>query len=100
DPSPDLHRALLVRTPAAWRHVGISDMPMILVPVFEGPDVALALNRGHAVLVPLGREVEASSGIDLPRLRREGIERCLAERGLSQERASTLATVGRRSLMS
>ncbi len=95
-----LERALIVRTPSAWRLVAMNDRPMILVPLFPNPQVSAAVGRGHAVIVPLGREVEASSGVNLPRLRRAAIEGELLEMGIPEQRARLLATLGRRSLLS
>ena len=96
----ELGRTLIVRTSRAWRRLAVADRPLILIPYYDKPDVALATRHGHHVLVPLGREVAASRGTDVPRLRRYGIEAALIEAGLSRERASTLATLGRRSLLS
>lgn len=96
----DLEQALIVRTAPAWRRVAISDLPMILVPLFPNPEVSAAVGRGHAVIVPLGREVEASSGVTLPRLRKAGIESGLAAMGIPEERARSLAAIGRSSLLS
>jgi hypothetical protein len=100
-PAPsDLERALIVHTPSAWRRIAVSDLPMVLVPLFPNPEVSVAVGRGHAVLIPLGREAEASSGVSLPRLRREGIESGLSAMGLPEERARSLASIGRLSLLS
>lgn len=95
-----LERALVVRTPGAWRHVAVSDQSLSLLPLYERPDAPLADRHGHHVLIPLGRETPITSGIEIPRLRREGIEAALTELGLSRNRAVTLATLGRRSLHS
>jgi hypothetical protein len=99
-PLSDLERALIVRTPSAWRRVAASDLPMVLVPLFANPEIPTALGRGHAVVVPLGREVEASSGVSLPRLRRAAIESGLSAMGIPEERARSLAAIGRLSLLS
>jgi hypothetical protein len=95
-----LERTLIVRTPGAWRRLAVSNPPLILLPVFERPDVALGISHGHHVLIPLGPEIAPITGSKLPRLRRFGIEASLIEAGLSAERASALATLGRRSLLS
>ncbi|HUF69219.1 MAG TPA: hypothetical protein VMM79_11315 [Longimicrobiales bacterium] len=96
----NLERALIVRTASAWRRVAVSDHPMVLVPLFANPEVSTAVARGHAVVVPLGREVEASSGVSLPRLRRAEIENGLSAMGIPEERARSLASIGRLSLLS
>ena len=99
-PSPDLERALIVRTPGAWRRLAVADTPLVLLPLFERPDVTLATRGGHTVIVPLGREVDSGSGVAIPRPRRSGIEAALVRAGISEDRAASLATVGRRSLLS
>jgi len=99
-PLRDLERAVIVRTPSAWRRVAVSDFPMVLLPLFANPEIPPALERGHAVVVPLGREVEADTGISLPRLRRAAIESSLSTMGFPDERARSLAGIGRLSLLS
>ncbi len=95
-----MQRALIVRTPRGWRHLAVSEHPLILLPLHEKPDVVLATQHGHHVLVPFGREVGSNSATEIPRLRRHGIEVALVEAGLTRDRASTLATLCRRSLLS
>lgn len=93
-----LDRALIVRTPAAWRRLSKWSTPLILIPTFERPPVAVAVQAGHHVIMPLGREATNSGGRELARLRRVGIESALLGLGLPRDRASDLATLGRRSL--
>jgi hypothetical protein len=93
-----IERALVVRSPQAWRRLSVSLSPLLLIPTFERPDVAPAMQSGHHVVLPLGREVSSAHGIHLPRLRRAGIETALIEVGLHRDRASSLATLGRRSM--
>ncbi|OZC01309.1 hypothetical protein [Rubricoccus marinus] len=95
-----LDRSLIVRTQAAWRRLSTWPTPLVLLPTFERPPVASAVQAGHHVIVPLGREAKTSGGIQLPRVRRAGIEKALQEAGLLRDRASDLATLGRRSLFS
>lgn len=95
-----LERAVIVETPAAWRRLAASEEPLILVPIYEKADVALALRNGHHVIVPVGREVGTDANNELPRLRRHGVETALKEAGLPDSKASRLATLGRRSLLS
>lgn len=95
-----LERAVIIETPAAWRRLAASEEPLILVPLYEKADVALALRNGHHVVVPVGREVGTDASNELPRLRRHGIETALKEAGLPDSKASRLATLGRRSLLS
>jgi hypothetical protein len=99
-PHSELERALLVRTAGAWRRFAVSERPLVLLPLYEKPDVTLATRHGHVVILPLGREVASGGETEIPRLRRHGIEVALTEAGLSQDRATGLATLGRRSLLS
>ena len=93
-----LDRALVVRSAGAWRRLASWPTPLVLVPTFERPPVSAAVQAGHHAIVPLGREARTSGGIELPRVRRAGIEAALRDVGLSRGRASDLATLGRRSL--
>ena len=93
-----LDRSLIVRTPAAWRRLATWPTPLLLLPTFERPPVASAVQAGHHVVLPLGREATNSGGIELPRVRRSGIEAALQGAGVGRDRASDLATLGRRSL--
>lgn len=95
-----LEHALIVSTPDAWHYLVHSPQPLILLPVFERPDTVIAVDNGHRVIIPLGRENEARNGIRVARLRRDGIESALIRAGLPRNRASSLATIGRRSLLS
>lgn len=93
-----LARAIVVYTPAAWRRLSAEQSPLLLIASFERPSVAETVQAGHHAVLPLGREAATSGGTTLPRLRRRGIETALREAGLPHDRASDLATLGRRSL--
>lgn len=99
-PTGLLERAVLVRTPPAWRRLAVSEPSLILLPLIESPDVALALRNGHHVILPIGREVGTEVQHELPRLYRDGIKAALTEAGLPDGKASRFATLGRRSLLS
>ncbi|MBN8411304.1 hypothetical protein [Halomonas litopenaei] len=100
--TPDglLERAILVRNPSAWRRLSFSETSLILLPLFEGSDAALAFRNGHHVIVPIGREIGTEAQYELPRLHRDGIQTALTEAGLPESKASRFATLGRRSLLS
>lgn len=51
--SEALRRALIVRTPTAWRRLAITERPLILLPLHEKPEIALALRNKHHVVLPL-----------------------------------------------
>lgn len=96
-----LARAIVVRDATAWRQIVASDRRLLLIPLFEGADVARAVRSEHTVIVPMGTEgVVRAEGIDLPRLRWAAAQGALREMGVTEERASSLATVARRSLLS
>lgn len=95
-----IERALVVRSSRAWRQLAVSPTPLLLLPTFEQPAVAPAVQSGHYVVLPVSREVAGTHRISLPRLRRAGIEAALLEAGLHHDRASSFATLGRRSLLS
>ena len=95
-----LERTVVVRAATAWRRLAVSEQPLVLLPLFEGADVALALRKGHHVIVPTGREIGTEAQHELPRLRRDGIEVALKQAGVPDGKVSHLATLGRRSLLS
>lgn len=98
-PGPIEH-TILVHTPGAWKRLVHARQHLLLLPMFEDPSVIQAVRLGHHVIRPSGPEEVSLNGVHLPRLRREGIEAALTGAGLPPGRASTLATVGRRSLLS
>lgn len=50
-------RALVVSGERAWGRLVDSAIPMLLIPIFDEPDVATALDNGHRVVVPVSRDV-------------------------------------------
>lgn len=98
-PGP-IERTILVHTPGALKQLVHVGQPLLLLPTFENPSATQAVRLGHHVIRPTGPEEVSLNGIQLPRLRREGIEAALSGAGLPPGRASTLATLGRRSLLS
>lgn len=96
----DVERTLLVRTPKAWSRLAASEHSLNLIPLFDKPNVAQASRHRHRVVIPVVGQGSYRKGIELPRLRREGIEESLTETGIPEDRASRLATIGRRGLLS
>jgi len=93
-------RAIVVHDPGMWRRIIVSDQPLLLVPLFEGAELARAIKSGHTVVIPVGKEGIVSAGaIDLPRPRRAAMKEALLGMGLPDDRAEALATLGRRSLL-
>jgi len=94
---------LLVSSADIWDRVVAQSGRMTLLPLFETPDVAAALQRGHHVILPIGREqIARGSSINLldhpPD--REGASEALAAAGVGSDRASELAALARRSMPS
>jgi len=95
-----LDRAVVVWNSEEWRQLAQAEDSLVLLPCFEVTEIALAVRSGHTVIVPLGPEKRTGSKLELRRLRRQGIEEALMNAGMPRERASKLATLGRRSLLS
>lgn len=95
----NLCRALVVKTPKAWNRLILNEEPLILLPLFEKPDVVKATDKRHQVLVPLGLEAASGSTDRLARLTRQGIEDALLGAQIPKERAAKLANLGHQSFM-
>ncbi|HLK14040.1 MAG TPA: hypothetical protein VKT78_04480, partial [Fimbriimonadaceae bacterium] len=104
-----LHRgAIVVRAEEVWARVSASTAPMVMVADFDAPPIAVAVERGHHVVVPLGREdIGRGAAIELPPIHRLLAEQALREaepapgrERLSFEEAGLLAGLARRSLTS
>jgi hypothetical protein len=94
-------RALVVESVQAWRQITLAEQPMVLLPTFTPVDVVQATRHGHHVLVSAWREIaESSSMVTLQRPYRKAAEEALQAMGLSQERASSLASLASHSLLS
>ncbi len=93
-----LSRSVVVESAEAWRSLGPSATPLILIPRFAEPEgVGKVVQQGHHVFVPLDRAGAASATV-LPRLVRASAEQALLAMGMNYERASSLATLARISL--
>jgi DNA-binding transcriptional regulator GbsR (MarR family) len=93
-----LARAVVVEDVASWRELLVSSADLVLVPRFDGEveGITRAVKNGHhvfAAAAPGTPSIEA-----MPRIVRDAAEKALEEMGLPRERASDLATLGRRSL--
>lgn len=96
-----LDRAFLIRDTAAWRQATASRYPLLLVPLFDGANIASALRGGHHVVIPSAQEgMLSDEGIELPSLRRSAAKESLLSMGVPERRADALATVAHRSLLS
>jgi hypothetical protein len=93
-------RASIVNSAQAWRQIVLTEQPILLFPRFWPVEVIQAIRRGHHVLIPAGREIADSNGMALlQRPSRLAAEAAFKNMGLSQERASSLAPIARRSLL-
>lgn len=90
-------RTLVVHDEAGWRRAVSYDHPVVLVPLFDDPNVTAALRAGHSVVVAR----RARSGDDaLPPLHRTEARQASERLGLGHGQADALARSARRSLTS
>lgn len=94
-------RTLIVYSADAWSQMVPSTAPLVLLPMFAPAEIVLATRGGHHVLIPVGRETaEADGMLVLQQPSLPTAEAALVAMGISQERASSLAAVAHRSLLS
>jgi hypothetical protein len=101
--APFRARALVVSAEGAWGRLADSATPLVLIPTFEEPDVATALENGHRVVVPISRDVPPRGHlVDVPALDRlAGAEAFLRERpDLGRTRADRYAAHASRNVIS
>jgi excisionase family DNA binding protein len=99
--SKSVQPPLIVSSAEVWDRVVLQPGRMTLLPLFENPDIATAQQRGHHVVLPLGREqVARGSRIELPRPHRQGAGEALEAAGVGSDRAYELAALARRSMPS
>jgi hypothetical protein len=92
---------LVVKSAEAWAHVCSQGIRTILIPLFDAPDLAVAFDREHHVLIPAGSdETVRGAKVALDRPHREPARRSLEAAGLSFERAYNLSALARRSMPS
>jgi len=92
---------LVVSSAEVWDRVVIQPGRMTLLPLFERPDIATAQQRGHHVVLPIGREqVARGITIELPRPDRQGAIEALEAAGVDSDRTYGLAALARRSMPS
>ncbi|HEV2264881.1 MAG TPA: hypothetical protein VGR79_10155 [Stellaceae bacterium] len=92
-------RALVVQSADAWRGVSQHPTPLIIIMDLAEGSPAIAVRRGHHVLVPIGNGDNPNGrGCVLPRLGREEIVKTLGEMGIRGDGAQALARSTGRSL--
>jgi hypothetical protein len=96
-------RAVIVSAPGAWERLVDSDNPLVLIPNFDDADIVSARNKGHHVVIPLGRDARHAQGhIVVPLLdRATAAESILDEAaGMTRNVANRHATHAHRNLLS
>jgi excisionase family DNA binding protein len=92
---------LVVGSSSVWNRAVQQSGRMILIPTFDEPDVAAALDRGHRVVVPVGRDALATGAqISLSPPGRPEAQEALTRAGVNSERSYDLAALCRRSMPS
>lgn len=98
---PADHPRVVVYDSEVWDRLVASGSPSVLVPWFDGADVARAVEGGHHVIVPLGAgDLARAEVLELPRLGRSEARDALQCDEIPFERADGLAALGRRSFKS
>ena len=99
----ELERTLVVSNPEAWRYLAMQASPLILIPVFDNPDIGIALNNGHSVIRPIA-EVNTGrndvNSIKLSKIDRHIGYGLLVGTGLERSFADKLSALSRRSMSS
>ena len=96
-------KALVVTGSGAWGRLVDSDSPLVLIPMFDEPDVAAAIRRGHRVVVPVPHGVRPRGALVavLPLDRQRAAGALLADHpAIGRDRAAKLAAHASRNLIS
>lgn len=91
---------VVVRSSSAWSRLLENGSPLVLIPLFDEPDVGGALAAGHRVALIAGADTQlrqGTRGIDVEPLGRFEASRVLEASGHSTIRAERLAALFRRS---
>lgn len=97
----ELERTMVVSDPEAWRYLAMQSSALILIPVFDNPDIGLALGNGHRVIHPVIVVNESRDDGDivrLPKIDRQGGFNLLTGAGLDYSLADTRTSLARRSM--
>jgi hypothetical protein len=93
-----LSHVVVIDCVTSWQSLIASTDPLILVPVMEEPEgIGQALQNGHHVFIPSGR-ISSTCHDLLPQIVRGAAGQALKDMGFSEEEASHLAAIARRSL--
>jgi excisionase family DNA binding protein len=92
---------LIVHSAEVWERVVHQPGCMILLPLFEDPDINAALEHGHHVVVPVDRDdVVRGNSIELRAPDRQGAQTALESAKIGSGDAYELAALARRSMPS
>ena len=97
----ELERAMVVSEPESWCYLAMQCSSLIMIPVFDNPDIGLAINNHHNVIRPIV-EVNASgdygNSIKLSKIDRHSGYVLLVSAGLERSLADKLVALSRRSM--
>jgi excisionase family DNA binding protein len=92
---------LIVSSPEVWERIATYPGRGTLIPLFDDPDIAVAQQRGHHVILPAGKDQLANgNSLNLPRPHRVGAAKALEAAGVPADASYELAALARRSLPS
>jgi hypothetical protein len=95
-------RTVVVDQAEIWHSLVASDSNLILIPMFDSRSgVTRPTREGHHVLIPLGRsDATSENAVEVTRMFRSQAKLALSAMGISDARATYLAGLARRSMMS
>lgn len=97
-----LDKTVVVWSAQAWRQLAVHSSPMILVPLFDDPDIGLVDRGGHTVVRVLGgnwTSSESDTVIGLPKIRRDtGAEALVEAADIDTTEADRFTALARRSM--
>ena len=96
-----LERTIVVSTPEVWNYLAIQLPAVILIPIFDGPDIGLALENGHSCIHPAVEVINSfdhESMLSLPKTDRLCVYNLLTGAGLDSSSADKLAALSHRSM--
>ena len=91
--------SFVVATAVAWDNSVSTHGRSVLMPTFEGADVAAAVSAGHHVVVPMGAG-DIGDALELPRIGRSEARAAFESIGIETAKADGYAVRARRSLAS
>ena len=97
----ELERTMVVSDPEAWRYLAMQSSALMLIPVFDNPDIGLALGNGHKVIHPVivvNESRDDGDIIRLPKIDRQGGFNLLTGAGLDYSLADKRSSLARRSM--